>query len=88
MGAPEGFIDVVAALNPISDDDPDTPAHWSVTFAVDDADTAAAKARELGGEIVAPPVDRPWTRMAVIKDPQGATFIASQFVPENKDLET
>jgi hypothetical protein len=24
--------------------------------------------------------------MAVIKDPQGATFIASQFVPENKDL--
>ena len=45
MGAPEGFIDVVAALNPISDDDPDTPAHWSVTFAVDDADTAAAKAR-------------------------------------------
>ena len=44
MGAPEGFIDVVAALNPISDDDPDTPAHWSVTFAVDDADTAAAKA--------------------------------------------
>ena len=25
--------------------------------------------------------------LAVIKDPQGATFIASQFVPENKDLE-
>jgi hypothetical protein len=24
--------------------------------------------------------------MAVIADPQGATFIASQFVPENKDL--
>jgi hypothetical protein len=26
--------------------------------------------------------------MAVIKDPQGATFIASQFVPENRDLES
>jgi hypothetical protein len=25
--------------------------------------------------------------MTVITDPQGATFIASQFVPENKDLE-
>ena len=25
--------------------------------------------------------------MAVIKDPQGATFIASQFVPENSGLE-
>jgi predicted enzyme related to lactoylglutathione lyase len=87
MGAPEGFIDVVAALNPIPDDESDTPAHWSVTFAVDDADATAAKASELGGEIVAGPSDAPWTRMAVIKDPQGATFIASQFVPENKDLE-
>ena len=87
MGAPEGFIDVVAALNPIADDDSDTPAHWSVTFAVDDADATAAKASELGGEILAGPFDAPWTRMAVIKDPQGATFIASQFVPENEHLE-
>ena len=87
MGAPEGFIDVVAALNPIADDDSETPAHWSVTFAVDDADATAAKASELGGEVVAGPFDAPWTRMAVIKDPQGATFIASQFVPENKDLQ-
>ncbi len=87
MGAPEGFIDVVAALNPIADGDADTPAHWSVTFAVDDADAAAAKASALGGEIVAGPFDAPWTRMAVIKDPQGATFIASQFVLENRDLE-
>src|SRR5829696_4137179 len=87
MGAPEGFIDVVAALNPIADDDPETPAHWSVTFGVDDANAAAAKASELGGEVVAGPFDAPWSRMAVIKDPHGAAFMASQFVPENKDLE-
>jgi predicted enzyme related to lactoylglutathione lyase len=87
MGGPEGFIDVVAALNPIAADDSDTPAHWSVTFAVDDADATAAEARELGGTVVAGPFDAPWTRMAVINDPQGATFIASQFVLENKDLE-
>jgi uncharacterized protein len=86
MGGPEGFIDVVAALNPIAADDSETPAHWSVTFGVDDADATAAKARELGAEIVAGPLDAPWTRMAVIKDPQGALFVASQFVPENKDL--
>lgn len=86
MGGPEGFIDVVAALNPISDDDSDTPAHWTVTFAVDDAAATAARAVELGGEVVTGPFDASWTRMAVIKDPQGATFIASQFVPENKDL--
>lgn len=88
MGAPEGFIDVVAALDPIAADDSTTPAHWSVTFAVDDTDATAAKARALGGEVVTGPLDAPWTRMAVIKDPQGATFIASQFVPENKDLDT
>jgi len=87
MGAPDGFIDVVAAINPFAGDDADTPAHWSVTFAVDDADATASKARQLGGEIVAGPFDAPWTRMVVIRDPQGAAFIASQFVAENKDLE-
>ncbi|HUQ63653.1 MAG TPA: VOC family protein [Acidimicrobiales bacterium] len=87
MGAPDGFIDVVAAMNPIAAGDSETPPHWSVTFAVDDADATAAKASELGAEIVAGPIDAPWTRMAVIKDPQGATFIASQFVPENSTLE-
>lgn len=87
MGAPEGFIDVVAALNPIADDDSDTPAHWSVTFGVESADATAAKAEELGGRVVHGPFDAPWTRMAVIEDLQGATFIASQFVPEHKDLE-
>ncbi len=85
MGGPEGFIDVVASLNPIADD-PETPADWSVTFAADNADAAAARASELGGEVVVAPFDAPWTRLAVIKDPQGATFIAGQFVPENKDF--
>ncbi len=87
MGAPDGFIDVVAALNPIADDDSATPAHWTVTFAVDDVDATAAKAPELGAEVVAGPVDAPWTRTAVIKDPQGATLIASQFVAENSNIE-
>jgi uncharacterized protein len=85
-GAPAGFEDVVASINPIPDDQPDVPAHWSVTFAVDDADAIAAKATELGGKVIAPPFDAPWVRMTVIADPQGATFIASKFVPENKDL--
>ena len=83
MGAPKGFEDVVAAVNQITGDEP--PA-WGVTFAVDDADAAAAKASELGGRVIAPPFDAPWVRMTVLADPQGATFIASKFVPENKDL--
>jgi predicted enzyme related to lactoylglutathione lyase len=85
-GAPEGYEDVVASINPIAADQPDTPAHWSVTFAVDDADVTAAKATELGGRVIVPPFDAPWVRTTVIGDPQGATFIASKFVPENKDL--
>jgi len=86
VGAPEGFEDSVASINPIPDDQPDVAAHWNVTFAVDDADATAAKATELGGNVIVPPFDAPWVRMTVIADPQGATFIASKFVPENRDL--
>jgi uncharacterized protein len=86
VGGPAGFEDVVASINPIGHDQPDTPAHWSVTFGVDDADASAAKAAELGGKVVVAPFDAPWVRMTVLTDPQGATFIASQFVLENKDL--
>jgi predicted enzyme related to lactoylglutathione lyase len=85
-GAPEGFEDVVATLNPIGDDQPQAPPHWSVTFAVDDADATAERAAELGGRVVVPPFDAPWVRMTVIGDPGGATFVASKFMPENKDL--
>ena len=86
VGGPAGFEDVVASINPIADDQPDVAAHWSVTFAVADADAAAKKAAELGGTVVVAPFDAPWVRMTVLADPQGATFVASQFVLENKDI--
>jgi predicted enzyme related to lactoylglutathione lyase len=86
VGGPAGFEDVVASINPIPDDQRDMPAHWNVTFAVDDADAVAAKATELGGKVIQPPFDAPWVRMTVLADPQGATLIASKFVPENRDL--
>jgi hypothetical protein len=85
-GAPAGFEDVIASLNPIAADQPQTPPHWGVTFAVDDADATAEAATKLGGQVVVPPLDAPWVRMTVITDPQGATFTASKFVPENKSL--
>lgn len=86
MGAPTGFETVVASIVAIDPADADTPAHWGITFAVDDADEAAAKAKELGGKVLSEPIDLPWVRTTTIEDPQGATFVASQFVPENKDL--
>jgi predicted enzyme related to lactoylglutathione lyase len=86
MGVTPDFADVVASINPLGEDQSDVPAHWSVTFAVDDADAIAERAAELGGKVVVAPFDAPWVRSTVIADPQGATFIASKFVPENKDL--
>jgi predicted enzyme related to lactoylglutathione lyase len=88
-GAPEGFEDVVGAIIPLTDEQPDTPPHWSVTFAAADADATAAKATELGGSVIVPPFDAPWStptytiRITVIGDPQGATFSASKFLPKN-----
>ena len=88
VGGPEGFEDVVASIVPVGDDQPDVRPHWGVTFAVDDADAIAEKAAELGGKVVVSPMDAPWVRMTVIADPQGATFTASKYVPENRDLAT
>jgi predicted enzyme related to lactoylglutathione lyase len=82
MGAPERFQEVVASVRAT----PDVPAYWGVTLAVDDADAIAARAQDLGGRVIVPPTDAPWVRMTIIGDPQGATFTASKFVPENKDL--
>ena len=86
MGGPPGFEDVVASINPIAADQADMQPHWSVTFAVDDANEAAAKAGELGGAVIVPPFDAPWSRPTVLADPRGARFIASQFVLENRDI--
>jgi len=80
---PAVFEDAVAWLVPMTSDQfpDDTPPHWSITFAVDDADATAKRAEELGGKVLAPPMDAPWVRMTVLSDPQGAVFTASKFVP-------
>jgi predicted enzyme related to lactoylglutathione lyase len=56
-----------------------TRPHWSVTFSVDDADAIAARAAELGATVVTPPFDVGPTRVAVLRDPQGATFTVSRY---------
>jgi predicted enzyme related to lactoylglutathione lyase len=86
MGAPKGFENVVAAYNVIPGDQPEVVPHWSVTFGTADADETAERATRLGGRVIVAPFDAPWVRMAVIADPAGATFVASQFVAENRDV--
>lgn len=84
MGAPAGFENVVASVVQIDEADTVTPAHWGITFGVDDADAAAATATQLGGKVLSDPMDLPWVRTTTIEDPQGARFVASQFVPDNQ----
>jgi uncharacterized protein len=49
---------------------------WQVYFAVADAHATAAKAVELGGEIVSEPADYPYGRDTLLRDPHGAEFHA------------
>jgi predicted enzyme related to lactoylglutathione lyase len=74
---PPGFEDAIAWLAPL---EPGTSPHWHVTFAVADRDSAAASAQRLGATVLSA-ADTPWTRTALVRDPQGATFTASQFTP-------
>ncbi|GAA1382608.1 VOC family protein [Catellatospora chokoriensis] len=51
----------------------DMPSYWMPYFAVEDCDASAAKAVELGAtELVR--TDYPGGRLAILTDPQGATF--------------
>lgn len=79
LAAPDGFEDAVAWIAPV--EDAETAPGWSVSFSVDDADAVAERAETLGGTVLMPPTDLPWVRMTVLRDPQGAVFTATKFVP-------
>ncbi|RRO16202.1 VOC family protein [Saccharopolyspora rhizosphaerae] len=54
-----------------------TPPHWLLYFQVsqeDDTDSAIAKVRKLGGEVLREPTDSPYGRQAVVRDVVGARF--------------
>lgn len=56
---------------------PDMPSHWNPFFVAADVDATANEAAKLGADIVHGPVDVEMDngpRIAVIRDPQGATF--------------
>ena len=55
------------------------PPYWVSYISVESADAAAAKAKTLGGQVLLEPFDvMEHGRMAVITDPQGATFCVWQ----------
>ncbi len=51
------------------------PPHWMMYMAVDNADESAARAAQLGGEVIDQPIDVfDAGRMAVVRDPTGGVF--------------
>lgn len=83
-GVPDGFADAIGWLLEMTGDQfpDDALPHWAVTFAVDDTDAAADRAAALGGTIVVAPCDAGPTRLATLRDPQGAVFTVSTYAPE------
>jgi uncharacterized protein len=76
-GAPPGFSDAIGFVVPLQ---PGMRPHWHVAFSVADRDATVDSAKRLGAEVLGVD-DTQWTRAALIRDPQGATFTASQFRP-------
>lgn len=59
----------------MTDDWPaEMPAHWMVYIRVTDTDATVARLIELGGSVAVPAFDTPTGRIAVVRDPEGATF--------------
>lgn len=73
-----GGQDAIAWLGPL--ESRQAAPHWHVTFTVADRDASVAAAERLGAAILATD-DSPWTRDALVRDPQGAEITLSQFAP-------
>ncbi len=57
------------------------PPNWGVYFSVADCSAAVAKVQELGGNVMVPPMETPGVgTMAVVQDPQDATFTVIQLL--------
>ena len=70
-----GEADVGGIVSMEGPDFEGVPPHWVVYISVDDVDEKARQAEALGGKIFRPPADIPGIgRVAVIADPEGATF--------------
>jgi uncharacterized protein len=63
-----GIMDAKATLGQ------DEPSNWKVVFMVEDTDKSLEQVVGLGGSVSAPAMDSPYGRMAVVKDPYGASF--------------
>jgi uncharacterized protein len=61
-------------IMPMTEQHGETPPYWLTYFTVLSCDVAAEKVRELGGQVLAGPLDLGAGKIAVVSDPQGAAF--------------
>jgi predicted enzyme related to lactoylglutathione lyase len=73
--SPPGFADVVGGLMQAGD----SPPHWQVTFSVPDRDAGVAAVEKLGGTVLSQSENR-FTKLADVRDPNGAGLTISQFL--------
>lgn len=59
---------------PLADQHGEAPSFWLPYFTVSSRNGAVEKAQELGGTLLAGPMDLPSGKVAVLGDPQGAAF--------------
>ncbi len=66
---------VQAGMMAIDESMGDMPNNWGLYFLVEDADAAASKVQELGGNVLVPPTPAGEIgKFSVVQDPQGAVF--------------
>jgi predicted enzyme related to lactoylglutathione lyase len=54
--------------------DEPAPPHWLPYFGIDDIERGLERVRELGGRVLAGPLDINIAKTGIVQDPQGATF--------------
>lgn len=74
-GAPEGFADVIGAIQPNGAGE---QPHWRVKLSVASRTASITRAESLGATLLATE-DTPWAALADLRDPQGAVFTISEF---------
>jgi len=63
----------------------EVPPHWAVYFSVDGTEAAMNKVKELGGQVIMGPMDVEPGKLAVVQDPQGATFNIITLSPQRAE---
>lgn len=69
----------IGGVSPAVYSNPNVPPHWMLYFLVDECDASAAKAKELGANLIMGPMTMEGVgRMAIASDPQSAVFALFQ----------